>query len=95
MQAWLLFRSVTQGDVSGDGHHRDASLRECRLHCNLQDARHLFWLRNQFAVVAALREEMFWFSLLKISAPDFIAWNLRRDRQDRNAASVAVVQSVD
>jgi hypothetical protein len=29
--------------------------------------------------MAALREEMFRLGLLKISASDFIAWNLRRD----------------
>ncbi len=38
---------------------------------------------------------MFRLGLLKVSAPDFITWNLRSDSQDRNAASLAVVQPVD
>src|SRR6267154_786573 len=45
--------------------------------------------------MAALREEMFWFSLLKISAADFIAWNLRRNGQDGNTTAVTVVEPVD
>jgi hypothetical protein len=45
--------------------------------------------------VAALREEMFWFGLLKIPASDFIAGNLRRDGQDRNPAAVTVIEPID
>jgi len=45
--------------------------------------------------MAALREEMLWLGLLKISASDFIAWNLRRDGQDGNTAAVTVVEPVD
>src|ERR1700719_3075915 len=95
MQARLLFNSVAQGDVSGDSNHRNAPPRERGLHRNLQDPRHLFRLRNQLAIMAALREEMFWLGLLKISAPDFIAWNLRCDGQHRNTAAVTVVEPVD
>jgi hypothetical protein len=47
------------------------------------------------AVVAALREKMFWVGLLKISAPDFITWNLRRNGENRNAAAMAVVEPID
>ena len=32
---------------------------------------------------------------LKISAADFITWNLRRDGEDGNTAAVTVVESVD
>jgi hypothetical protein len=45
--------------------------------------------------VTALREEMFRVGLLEISASYFVAWYLRRDGEDRNAAAVAVVESVD
>ena len=95
MQARLLFHRIAQGDVSGDGNHRNSSPRERGLHRNLQNARHLFRLRNQFAIMAALREKMFWFGLLKISTPDFIAWDLRRDGQDGNTATVTIIETVD
>jgi hypothetical protein len=65
------------------------------LHGNLKHTGHLFGLRNQLAIVAALREEMFRVGLLEVSAADFIAGDLRRDGQDRNPAAVAVVESVD
>ena len=72
MQARLLLDGVAQGDVSRDGDHRNATPRKCGLHRNLQNARHLLGLRNQFAVMAALREEMFRMGFLKISAADFL-----------------------
>jgi len=52
-------------------------------------------LGNKFTIVAALREKMFWFGLLKISTSDFIAWNLCCDSQHGNAAAVAIVEAVD
>ena len=45
--------------------------------------------------MAALREEMFGMGFLKISAADFMAGNLRGDRQHGNAAAVAIVQAID
>src|SRR3989442_1234849 len=95
MQPRLLFDRIAQGDISRQGNHRNPASRECGLHGNLQDPGHLLGLRNQFTIVAALREEVFRAGLLKISAADFIAWNLRRDGQDRNTATVTVVEPVD
>ncbi len=65
------------------------------MHRDFQDAGHLLGLRDKFAIMAALREEMFGMRLLKITAADFIAGNLRGNGQDRNAAAVAVVEPVD
>ena len=45
--------------------------------------------------MAALREEVFRMSLLKVSTPDFSAGNLRRDGQNRNAAALAIVKAID
>jgi hypothetical protein len=45
--------------------------------------------------MAALREEMFGVSFLKIPAADFVAWNLRGNGQDGHAATMAVVEPVD
>src|SRR5467141_260528 len=89
------FDGISEPDVTGQGYDGNAAPRDRGLYRNLKHARHLLGLRNKFAVVAALREKMFWVGLLKISAPDFIAWNLRRDSQDGNATAVTVVEPVD
>ena len=52
-------------------------------------------LGDEFTVMAALREEIFGMSLLKISATDFITWNLGGDRRNGNPAAVTVVEAVD
>src|ERR1700688_919535 len=86
---------ISEPDVTGQGYDGNAAPRDRGLYGNLQHAGHLLRLRNQFAVVAALREKMFWVGLLKISAPDFIAWNLRRNGENRNTAAMAVVEPID
>src|SRR6202049_3031619 len=89
------FDGFSEPDVTGQGYDRNAAPRDRGLYGNLKHAGHLLGLRNQFAVVAALREKMFWVGLLKISAPDFIAWNLRRNGEDRNTAAMAVIEPID
>src|ERR1700676_1468817 len=81
--------------VSGNRDYRNAPPRNRRLHGNLKDPGHLLGLRNQFAIIAALREKMFRVGLLKISAPDFIAGNLRGNSKYRNTAAVTIVEPVD
>ena len=95
MQPRLLFNRIAQGDVSRDRDHCNPTPRERGLHRNLQHAGHLLGLRNQFAIVAALRKKMFGTSFLKVSAPDFVAGNLRSDREHRDPAAVAVIETVD
>ena len=102
-QPWLRLRKmhprprdgIPQGHVARNGNGRNASPRDCGLHCDLEDARHLLRLRDQFTVVTALREELIRMGLLKISAADFRAGNLRGDSQDRYAAPMAIVQAID
>src|SRR5580698_771366 len=45
--------------------------------------------------MAAPCEDLYRIRLLKISAPDFRARNLRRDGQDRDAAALAIVKAID
>jgi hypothetical protein len=45
--------------------------------------------------MAALREEMFRTGFLKISAADFVTWNLSRDGKDRNPAAITVVEAIN
>src|ERR1700688_187565 len=89
------FDGFSEPDVTGQSYDGNAAPRDRGLYRNLQHAGHLLGLRSQFAVVAALREKMFWVGLLKISAPDFIAWNLRRNSENRNTAAMAVVEPID
>src|SRR6202790_1466509 len=89
------FDGFSEPDVTGQGYDGNAAPRDRGLYGNLQHAGHLLGLRNQLAIVAALREKMFWVGLLKISAPDFIAWNLRRNGENRNTAAMAVVEPID
>src|ERR1700689_1691637 len=95
MQTRSGFDGLSQCYVPGQGNSGNATPRDRRLHGNLKHAGHLFGLRNQFAIVAALREKMFRVGLLEVSAADFVAGDLRRDGEDGNAAAVTVVESVD
>src|SRR5258708_29442263 len=95
VQARALFNGIAQRHVARDGNYRNAAPRKCGLNGNLKDAGHLLGVGNELAIVAALREEMFRVGLLKISAPNLIAGNLRGDREHGNPAAVAVVQAVD
>ncbi len=45
--------------------------------------------------MTALREQMFRVRFLKISAPDFLAWDLRGNREHWNPAAVTIVETVD
>jgi hypothetical protein len=78
-QPRLLFDGRAQGDIARQSNHRYPVPRERGLHRNLQDPRHLLGLGHQLTMVAALREEMFRVSFLKVAADDFRAGNLRRD----------------
>src|ERR1700756_2156286 len=82
-------------DIAGNGNDSNAAFGNCRLHGNLEHARHLLRLRHHFAVMAALREEMRGISLLKISAANFSARNLCGDGKDWNAAALTVVEAIN
>src|SRR4029077_15278030 len=82
-------------DIAGNGNDSNTAFGNGSLHGNLEHARHLLWLRHQFAVMAALREEMFGISLLKISAANFPARNLCGNSEDGNAAALTVVKAIN
>src|SRR6266404_8359550 len=95
MQARLLFHRFAPGNVSRQRDYRNATPRQRRLDRDLEDARHLLRVRNQFTVMTALREKMFRIGLLKISAPDFMTRDLRRNSQNRHTAAVTIIESID
>src|SRR6266852_4194940 len=82
-------------DIAGKGNDGNTALGNCSLHGNLEHAWHLLRPRHQFAVMAALREEMFGISLLKISTANFPARNLCGDGEDWNAAALTVVEAIN
>src|SRR5258706_15174153 len=82
-------------DIAGNGNDSNTAFGDGSLHGNLEHARHLLRLRHQFAVMAALREEMFGISLLKISAANFPARNLGGNGDDGNAATLTVVEAIN
>src|ERR1700741_2201258 len=86
---------MLQRDIAGKGNDSNTALKDGSLHGNLEDARHLLRLRYQFAIMAALREEMLGISLLKISTPNFPARNLCGDGEDWNAAALTVVEAIN
>src|SRR6202051_2537379 len=94
MQAWTL-NGIAQCDIPGYGDYRNAPPRNCRLHGNLKHPGHLLRVRNQLAIVAALREKMFRMGLLKISASNFTAGNLRGNSKYRHPAAMTIVEPVD
>src|SRR6202035_1674277 len=79
-------RAVCDGmlkrDIAGNGNDSNTAFGDGSLHGNLEHARHLLRLRHQFAVMAALREEMFGIRLLEISAANFLARNLCGNSED-------------
>jgi len=99
-QTWLRERKMQPGvllthragHVLRDGDRRNASAATARSASQIS--------KTAASVPAAKpvrnnglhwREEMFSAGLLKISAADFIAWNLRCDSQNRNTATMTSV----
>ena len=73
---------LAQGHVAGKGDDGDTAARDGGLHGDFEYARHLIGLRDEFAVVAALRKQMLRIGLLKILAADFVAGDLRGDGEN-------------
>ena len=88
-------QGLAQSDVAGKNDDGYAASRDRRLHRGLEDARHLLWLRDQLAVVAALLEEMFRVGLLEVPAPQLRARNLGGDGDHGNPVALAIVEAVD
>jgi len=56
---------------------------------------HLLRLRNQFAVIAAVFEQMLRVCLLKVAASYLMTRNLRRNRKYRHTISMAIEEAID
>jgi hypothetical protein len=86
---------LLQGNVAGDHHHRHAALGDGDANGLLQDARHMLGIRDELDIVRAFAEQLLRMRFLEVGAADFGARDVRGDRQDRNAAALAVIQAVD
>ena len=86
---------LAQCDVAGDRDDRDTPARDRRLHRDLEHARHLFRLRHELAIVAALRQRGVRDASPEVTAANFSAGNLRGNGEHGNTAAVAVVEAVD
>ena len=90
--AW---RRAAQFQVAGDHHHRDAAQPDRRADRVLQHVGKLGRVGHQFAIVAALAEQVLRMGFLEIPAADLRRRNLRGDGQHRHAAAVGIEQTVD
>jgi hypothetical protein len=94
-QARLLLNRISQGHIPWNHDDGNATLCNRGLDRNLEHTRHLFGLRDELTVMAALSEDVFRMSLLEVSTTDFNARNLRRDGENRDAAALAIVKAID
>jgi hypothetical protein len=60
-----------------------------------QHSRHLLRLRNQFAIIAAVSEQIFRMRTLKVTASDLMTRDLRRNRKYWHAIPMAIEEAVD
>jgi hypothetical protein len=87
--------TLAQGDIAREDHDGDSSPGDRRAHGNPEHAWHLFRLRDQLAVVAAILEQVLGMRLLEIAASELGTGDLSGDRKDRDAIPMAVVEAVD
>src|SRR4029077_15447839 len=83
---------VAQCDIARQRHHRNAAPGDRGLNSDLQNAWHLFRMRNYSAIMAALSEEVVGICFLKIPAPDLLTRDLRGDGEHRHPTAVAIVE---
>ena len=82
-------------NVSGNDNHGDSPPGDGGAHRDPQHARHLLRLRDHFAVVAAILEQVLGMGLLEVAAAYLLAGDLGGDGEHRHAAAMAVVKAVD
>ena len=87
--------AIQERHVSGEDQDRDTRLVHRGLHRNLEKAKNLSGMRDDFAEVAAVGEEPFRVGFLEVPAAELAARYVRGDRQDGNAASMTIIQAVD
>src|SRR5258708_4335110 len=86
---------IFQSYVPGQHNYGNSTLRDCRLNGGFQNARHLFGLGDEFAVVAALREDMFRVRLLKVGAANLPTRNMRGNGEYWNTVALTIVKAID
>ena len=82
------------GHVAGQDDHPDPALEDRGLQGELGDPGHLRGRRHQADVVGAPGEDRIRVGLLEVAAADLGAGDVRRDREDRRAVALAVVEPV-
>ena len=89
-------RTFAQRHITRNDHHPNPSFGESSAHGQFEDSsRHLLWLRQSVAVMAAILEQVLRMCLLKIAASDLMARNLRRNRKHWYATPMAIEEAVD
>src|SRR5882672_11935508 len=86
---------VFQSYVPGQHNHGNSTLRDCRLNGGLQDARHLFGIGDELAIMTALRKEIFGISLLKVSATNLPTRNMWGNGEYWNTVALTIVKAID
>ena len=86
---------LLQEHLTGDHHDGDTALLDGRTHRHLEDPRCHLGRADQFAVDAALPEQVLRVRLLEVLRADLGAWDVRRDRQHRHPAALCVEKAVD
>ena len=79
-----------QRDITRHYHHRHAALADRLADRDLQRMRHLVGAGDQFAIVAALAEQMLRVGFLEIPRTDLGRRDLRGDCEHRHARSVTI-----
>ena len=90
-----IMRRILEEHLAGHHDHSDPAALQRRPHRHLQHTRQLGRDADQFAVHAALAEQLLRVRFLEIAAADLLPRDLRGDRQHRYPAAVGVEQAVD
>jgi hypothetical protein len=82
-------------NVTGQHNNRNTSLSYRDAYSPFKNLRELPRTGNELDVVAAILEQAFRMSCLKIVDPDLTGGDVRGDSQNRNAAALAIEQAID
>ena len=95
MEPCCSLDGVSQGHITGQGNHRHSAPGEGGLHSDLEHPGHLFGMRHELAVMAALCKEVLRMRLLTVPTPDLGTRNLGGDRQHGNTAAMTIVEPIN
>ncbi len=92
---WRRIEGLLKRHIAGNDDHRNTALAHCLPNGDLQGARHLTGMRHKFAIMAAFLEQALGMGLLKIARADLSGRDMRRDRKNRHARTMAIKKAVD